>query len=77
MLELVDEFYFQIQVTKNSSWKTTIIAHKIDKLRLQILEALHIKKTKKNKLKSIKLIFKITTMSWNAFNIFFNIPFSW
>ena len=39
---------------------TTIIAHEIDKLRQQILEALHIK-TPKN-LKSIELILKIATM---------------
>ena len=38
---------------------TTIIACEINKLQLQILEALHIK-TKK--LKSIKLILKIVTM---------------
>ena len=37
----------------------TIIAHEIDKLRLQILEALHIKT--KN-LKSIELILKIAPM---------------
>ena len=43
---------------------TTIIAHEINKLRLQILEALNIK-TKT--LKSIELIFKIVTMFWNAF----------
>ena len=47
---------------------TTIIVYKIDKLRLQILEALHIK-TKD--LKSIELILKIVTMFWNAFIIFF------
>ena len=38
----------------------TLIAHEIDKLQLQILEALHIK-TKK-KIKSIELILKIMTM---------------
>ena len=46
---------------------TTIIAHEIDKLWLQILEALHIKQ---KKLKLIESILKIT-MSWNAFSIFF------
>ena len=45
---------------------TTIIAHKIDKLQLQILEALHIKQ---KYLKSIELILKIATMFWNAFSI--------
>ena len=40
---------------------TTIIPHEIDKLRLQILEALHIK-TKKKPLKPIELILKIATM---------------
>ena len=40
------------------------ITHEINKLRLQIREALHIK-TKK--LKSIELILKIATMFWNAF----------
>ena len=39
---------------------TATITHEINKLRLQILEALHIK-TKK-KLKSIELILKIATM---------------
>ena len=44
---------------------TTILAHEIDKLRLQILEALHIKiKT----LKSIELILKIVVKFWNAFS---------
>ena len=37
---------------------TTIIACKIDKLRLQILEALHIKKTKKNKPKINRINFE-------------------
>ena len=46
---------------------TTIIAHLINKLRLQILEALHIKT--KN-LESIELILKIATF-WNAFSLFF------
>ena len=44
---------------------TTIIAHEIDKLRLQILEALHIKA--KKTLKLIDLILKIVTMFWNSF----------
>ena len=39
---------------------TTIIAYEIDKLRLQILEALHIKA--KQKLRLIELILKISTM---------------
>ena len=43
---------------------TTIIAQEINKLRLQILEALHIKT--KN-LESIELISKIATMFWNAY----------
>ena len=34
---------------------TTIIAHEIDKLRLQILEALHIK-TKKPKIRIMKIV---------------------
>ena len=46
---------------------TTIIASEINKLQLQILEALHIKT--KN-LKSIELIMKIATMFWNAFSLF-------
>ena len=41
-----------------------MIAHEINKLRPQILEALHIK-TKK--LESIELIFKIVAIFWNAF----------
>ena len=44
---------------------TTIIAHEINKLRLQILEALPI--ITKN-LKSIELILKIPTMFWNVFS---------
>ena len=51
----------------------TYYAHEIDKLRLQILEALH-KKLKKNKLKSIDLILKIATMFLNSFSNFFRIP---
>ena len=47
---------------------TTIIAHEIDKMRLQILEALHIK-TKT--LKPVELILKIATMFWNVFSWFF------
>ena len=45
--------------------KTTIIAHEINKVRQQILEALH-----KKKLESIELILKIATMFWNAFSRF-------
>ena len=44
---------------------TTKIAHKINKLWLQILEALHIET--KNPLKSKESILKIATMFWNAF----------
>ena len=40
---------------------TTIIAHQINKLRLLILKALHIK-TNKKQLKSVELILKIVTM---------------
>ena len=39
---------------------TTIITHEIDKLRLQILEAIYI--YMKQKLKSIELILKIVTI---------------
>ena len=54
---------------------TTIVSHEINKLQLQILEALHIKT--KN-LKSVELILKIVTMFWNAFSIFFFvIPYSY
>ena len=45
---------------------STIITHEIDKLWLQILEALHIKTKTKNE-KSIELILKIVRMFWNAF----------
>ena len=45
---------------------TTIIAHKINKLPLQILEGLHIKK-----IELIKLILKIATVFLNAFCPFF------
>ena len=51
---------------------TTIIAHEINNLRLQILEALHIRT--KN-VKSIELILKITTMFWNAFSFYLFIHF--
>ena len=66
-------------IPKSKFWKillenTTIITHKINKLWLQILEALHIKA--KN-LKSLELILKRVTMFWNAFIFFFffNIPY--
>ena len=45
---------------------STIIAHEINKLRQQILEALHIKTQKK----SIELILKIATIFINAFSTF-------
>ena len=48
---------------------TTIIAHKIYKLWLQILEALHIKT---ENLELIELTLKIVTMFWNAFSFCFN-----
>ena len=48
---------------------TTIIAHEIDNLWLQIQEALHIK-TKQEKIKLLESISKIATMFWNAFNFF-------
>ena len=44
---------------------TAIVAHKINKPQLQILEALFIKKT------TIELILKIATMFWNAFSLFY------
>ena len=53
---------FRKILVKNS----TIIAHEINKLRKQILEAQHMK-TKKNQLKSIELTLKIVTMFWSAF----------
>ena len=46
----------------------TILANEIEKLWLQILEAIHIKR--KN-LESIELILKIATMIWNANSYFF------
>ena len=48
---------------------TSIISHEIDKLRLHIVEAVHIK-AKKN-FKQLKT----ATMSWNALRIFFYIPY--
>ena len=45
---------------------TTIIAREINKLWLQILEALQIKIIKKQE--SIELILKIARMFWNAFS---------
>ena len=57
-------------IPKSKFWKilveNTIIAHKINKLQLQILEALHIKTIKKKR-ESIELILKIATMFWYAF----------
>ena len=47
-----------------------IIEHKINKLKLQMIEAQH-----KNQQESIELILKIATMFWNAFRLFFNISF--
>ena len=67
---------------------TTIIVLEIIKLRLQILEALHIKaknkkkkKSKKQKTKNLELIeiiLKIAAIFWNAFHrfFFFNTLFS-
>ena len=46
-----------------------MIAHEIDKLRQQILEALYIKIFLK-KLKTVELILKIATMLRNAFRFF-------
>ena len=59
-------------IPKYKFWKTLvkntpIIVHKINKLWLQILEALHIK----NKLELIELTLKIATMFWNTFSPFF------
>ena len=51
----IPKFTFQKILVENN----TIIAHEINKLQLQILEALHIKT--KN-LESIELILKIVTM---------------
>ena len=57
----------EIEYHRNTKKKnTTIIAHKIDKLQLQILEALRIKTTKN----LIELILKIAAMFWNAFRFF-------
>ena len=65
---------FRITLVEN----TAIIAHKIRKLRLKILEALHIeikkKPTNKNKTKKkielIELTLKIATMLWSVFSLF-------
>ena len=60
-----------------------IIAHEIDKLRLQIMEDLYINLKKNKKLESIQVILKIATMFWNAFRFdfffvfLFNIPYLW
>ena len=66
-------------IPKSKFWKvwvenTIIIAHEINKLWLQILEARHIKKD----LESIELNLKIVTMFRNAFSLFFLIFYiSW
>ena len=62
----IHKYKFRKILVKN----TNIIAHEIDKLRLQILEALYIKK-KKKPLISIEFIFKIASMFWNTFRILF------
>ena len=48
---------------------TTIIAHEINRLQLQILEALHVTPVKKKKNRKIEIILKIATMFWKAFEI--------
>ena len=50
---------------------TTIIAHEIDKLRLQILEAVHIKAPPPKKTKINRIHFEKATMFWNALRIHF------
>ena len=52
---------------------TTIIAHEISKLQLQILEALHIKTKKKPKINRIN--FEISDNVLKCLQIFFNIPY--
>ena len=57
------------------------MAHEINKLQLQILEARHIEtKTKNKKIELIELTLKIATMFWNALSPFFFLKifyFSW
>ena len=53
----IPKFKFQKIIVEN----TAMIAHEIDKLRLQTIEALH-KTKKKPKKKSIELILKTATM---------------
>ena len=60
--------FWKIQVEKKQK-KKPLIAHEINKLQLQILEALHIKKQKNPKINRIN--FEIVTMFWNAFSFFF------
>ena len=68
----VPESKFQKILVEN----TYIIAHVINKLRLQILEDQHIKLNKK--IESLELILKIARKFWNAFSLFFLIfYFSW
>ena len=52
------------------SENTFIIGHEINKLRLQIREALHIKKKPKKNLEIIELTLKIATMFWNTLDVF-------
>ena len=73
----VSKFKFRKILVEN----TTIIAHEINKLRLQILEALHVKTTTTTttttttKIQSIELTLKIATIHWNAFCLFCFISF--
>ena len=67
-------------IPKSKFWKilvekTTTIAQEMNKLRQQILEALHCKKEKKKR-ESTELISKIATMFWNALRFFFYVFYS-
>ena len=55
----IPKYKFQKILVEN----TTIIAHEIDKLRLKILEALHIK-TKKSKINRIKFENSSHVLKW-------------
>ena len=56
---------------KNLLENTTIVAPEINKLRLQILEALHIKNTQKNRIKKINFENSDNVLKYLYFILFF------
>ena len=65
----IKPFCSEIKIRKILVENTTIIAHEINKLRLEIVETLHIPPQKN--LDLIELTLKIATMLWNTFRPYF------